>query len=84
MTKDEIGQTATKKDYHGTSLSAPECDSLLAVECILRKAVPAVSNIRFDTFGFVAEKGHITALGLSNQELTSLPELWMRSAPVAS
>jgi tetratricopeptide (TPR) repeat protein len=63
------------KDYHGTMLAASEWAAMMDLERALgSKAIPAVQDVQYNTFGFTAAQGHVVSLGLYKQGLTSLPE----------
>lgn len=62
-------------EFHNpVSLLPPEREAMSDIEWVLGKPVPVVGKVAWDTFGFIAEGGHVTKLGLYRQELTSLPE----------
>src|SRR5271157_3012712 len=67
--------TSGKKDYHGTPLDASEHEFMMALVDQLGKSVPVLTTTpEFTSFGFIAQGGHVTQLGLYQQELASLPE----------
>jgi hypothetical protein len=68
-------KTLDQKDYHGTALAAGEWAAMMDLERALGgEAIPAVQGVKFKTFGFSAERGHVVKLSLYQQGLTSLPE----------
>jgi len=62
------------KDYHGIKLVAREYDVMVELERLVGERIPQVSKVEWNTFGFVAENGHVVQLGLYKKGLTSLPE----------
>jgi len=66
--------TSGTQDYHGTPLNAPEHEFMAALDDLLGKSVPVATTVELDTFGFIAQGGHVTQLGLYEQGLASLPE----------
>ncbi|MHA1370147.1 MAG: leucine-rich repeat domain-containing protein [Promethearchaeota archaeon] len=63
-----------KMDYHGTQLIARDYSVMVDLEHLIGEPIPKVSKVEHDTFGFVAEDGHVVQLGLYKKRLTSLPE----------
>ena len=60
--------------YHGVSLAGPEWEFMQALEQQLHAPIPAVATVKWNTFGFIAQANHVTALGLYSKGLTSLPD----------
>nr|MDO8083447.1 leucine-rich repeat domain-containing protein [Candidatus Sigynarchaeum springense] len=58
----------------GINVPGEEIDALVAIERLTGKPIPRVADVQWDTFGLVAEGGHVAKLGLHEQGLTSLPE----------
>jgi Leucine rich repeat len=59
---------------HGISLLEEECDVLEELEHQLGKVIPEVTEIKWDTFGYIHENQRIMGLGIHKKGLTSLPE----------
>jgi hypothetical protein len=74
--KRKVEEEARKpRDYHGTALAAGEWAAMMDLERALGgKAIPAVPDLQWNTFGFSVEQEYVVKLGLYQQGLTSLPE----------
>ncbi|MHA1715349.1 MAG: leucine-rich repeat domain-containing protein, partial [Promethearchaeota archaeon] len=70
----KINSEYAPKDYHGMWLVSREYDVMVALEKIVGKPIPPVSEVVEETFGFVAEDTQVLKLGLSNMGLSSIPE----------
>ncbi|MHA1395625.1 MAG: leucine-rich repeat domain-containing protein, partial [Promethearchaeota archaeon] len=63
------------KSYHGTLLVGIEYQFMMDLEKLLGgKPIPKVSQVSWDTFGYVENDQHVFQLGLYDQGLSSLPE----------
>ena len=60
-------------DYHGTPLIRDEYETLMELENKVGK-IPAISKIKWDSFGFIVNENQVVQIGLYNKRLTSLPE----------
>ncbi|MHA1369643.1 MAG: leucine-rich repeat domain-containing protein [Promethearchaeota archaeon] len=71
----ELKRSTGKIWYHNyCELLAAEHDAMQDIENLLGEPIPKVSKVEWNTFGFVAENGHVVQLGLYKKGLTSLPE----------
>ena len=61
-------------NYHEVELHAAETDFMEALEILLGKKIPAVSQFGPEMFGYIHLKGHILALALEKQHLQTLPD----------
>ena len=64
---------AKTNDYQGASLIDSEYQVMIALEEEVGKPIPLIDRIYFDRFGFVANNGYITNIGLSRQDIHALP-----------
>jgi Leucine-rich repeat (LRR) protein len=66
---------SVKSMYQNAELFQDEKEVLIAIEKLVGQAIPKVDSIEktYD-FGFTAENGHVTGLGLNGEKLTSLPD----------
>ncbi len=60
--------------YQGVRLTQIEAQALMSLEQELGKLIPRVTHIRSETLGFTVENSHVTGLGLSYQDLDSIPK----------
>ncbi len=67
-------ETGELRDYHGVSLAGPEWEFMQALEQLVHAPIPAVTTVKWNTFGFSAQANHVIALGLYRKGLTSLPD----------
>ncbi|MBD3185731.1 hypothetical protein GF325_02790, partial [Candidatus Bathyarchaeota archaeon] len=64
----------TTATYQGVELLAIEQEAMLELERMVGEPIPVIGEVKWNTFGFTAESGHVIQLGIFNQELTSLSE----------
>ena len=61
------------QNYQGIELFQDEQAVLVELEKTLGQVIPYVGRVDWTTFGFSAESGHVTGLGLFNMNLKSVP-----------
>jgi len=72
--EDLIKEKQKPKSYHIVELNGIEYEVMIELEKIVGAAIPKVSEIRWDTFGYMEESGQVIGLGPYNKNLSSLPE----------
>lgn len=73
--KDEIpSKTSLEILEKPVPIIKTEYDVMVALERQLGSAIPLVSKLEYNSFGFIANGNHVVALGLFDKNLTSLPE----------
>ncbi|MHA1732583.1 MAG: leucine-rich repeat domain-containing protein [Promethearchaeota archaeon] len=73
--REEVEKRARERvDYHGTPLYRPEHEVMVELEHLIGEPVPAVGEVEWNTFGFVAKGGRVVGLGLYSKWLASLPK----------
>ncbi|MBD3354060.1 MAG: hypothetical protein GF364_21440 [Candidatus Lokiarchaeota archaeon] len=61
--------------YHSTMLDRQEYYLMMELESLVGGEIPKVSEMMWDTFGFIVSDRHLVQLGLFEKELSSLPEI---------
>lgn len=80
VSRSKVEEEARKpRENHDTALTAGEHAAMMGLKQALGGvAIPAVPDVKWSTFGFTADKGHVVKLGLYRKGLTSLPEIITR------
>ncbi|MHA1745723.1 MAG: leucine-rich repeat domain-containing protein, partial [Promethearchaeota archaeon] len=60
--------------YHDTPLIYQDAEALHALELWLRKPIPMRSDVKYTTFGFMAQDCRVVQLALCGNKLNSLPD----------